>query len=116
MKLAEMDPGKIEVDDLPFVKRFAFEPENELRVTWESANVKRSTLDFPISLACINKITLSPWMHRNLQHDTTKLLKSITGCSDLHIVRSTLIGNDDWKKAGEAVCSRKSAHKRVPPA
>jgi len=38
------------------------------------------------------------------------MIRLIQGCSDLSIVRSTLIGNEEWKNLGED-----SAWQRSPP-
>ncbi len=87
-------------DQLPFIKRIAFEDENEFRVIYESKTNTLSKLDIKIPLTCIAKITLSPWMHKSLAEPFKRILKSIDYCNGLEIVRSTLIGNVEWKEIG----------------
>jgi hypothetical protein len=71
-------------------------------VIFESSDEKVSKLDITIPLMCIDKITLSPWVHNDLSDHIKRILRSIKGCSDLKILRSTLISNEEWKDLGEA--------------
>ena len=98
--LVDLHRKKPVTKDLPFIKRYAFEPEDEFRVIFESKTKEYSTLDIAIPLACITRITLSPWAHKSLSDPMKKLLKSIKGCEGLEIVRSTLVGNEEWKNIG----------------
>lgn len=86
---------------LPFLKRRAFEPENEFRMVYASVGEEMATLDIDIPLSCVKRVTLSPWMHDALSADVKTVLKTIRGCSGLEVVRSTLISNDQWQKHGE---------------
>src|SRR6476646_8585501 len=85
LKLNEMRPMPLRVTNLPFLKRFAFEHENEFRIIFESRESELQHLDIPISLSCIDKITLSPWINLKLSSRLKKLLKAIEGCRDLDI-------------------------------
>ncbi len=86
--------------DLPFLKRFAFADENEFRFVYES-RTKCSKLDIPIPMSCVLKVTLSPWLHPDVADIVKIVLRSIDGCKQLRISRSTLIGNTEWKEFGE---------------
>ncbi len=101
LKLAEISNMTLNIEDLPFLKRYAFEHECEFRMIYESRATKVRKLDIAIPMSCIDKITLSPWIHPALFPHVKKLLRSIDGCSGLDIVRSTLIGNEQWKSLGE---------------
>lgn len=92
---------KITVAQLPFLKRHAYEHEDEFRIIYTSKINKVPKLDIAIPLSCIDKITLSPWMHSSLASYVRQTLKAIDGCEDLQIVRSTLISNEEWKALGE---------------
>jgi uncharacterized protein (DUF2252 family) len=85
---------------IPFLKRYAFRDENEVRLLWESKIENRQSLPVRISLEAISRITLSPWIHPSLVEDVKNILKSIEGCGGLKIYRSTLINNADWIKYG----------------
>lgn len=100
--LPEMRKKTLVSRELPFLKRYAFEQEDEFRIVYESKKEKNPTLDITIPLSCIERITLSPWVPRALSRHIKRTLKSIKGCSYLEISRSTLIGNEEWKKLGES--------------
>jgi hypothetical protein len=106
LTLAKIRNKRLATEDLPFLKRYAFEHENEFRMTYESKTIKASKLDIAITLSCIDRITLSPWIHPELAPGLKEMLWSIKGCSTLDIVRSTLIGNEEWKSLGEAATRR----------
>jgi len=101
MTLSKIRGTRLKVPKLPFLKRHAYEHEDEFRIIYTSTEDKLSTLDISIPLSCIEKITLSPWMHSNLSHYVKQTLWAIRGCSNLKIHRSTLISNEEWKKLGE---------------
>lgn len=88
--------------NLPFLKRFAFEPEREVRLLWDSKEEERSAMPVPFDLSAITRITLSPWLHPALSDEMKKILKSIDGCRGLGIYRSTLISNAEWMRHGRA--------------
>lgn len=100
LTLREARRRKPTIDELPFIKRHAFEDEDEFRVIFESSDSISTKKDIPIPLASIVRITLSPWAHPTLTKYVKEILKSISGCKNLEIVRSTLIGNNEWKSIG----------------
>lgn len=102
LTLDEMKSKQLEIEDLPFSKRYAYEAEGEYRLIYESDSERLSKRDINLSLSSIEKVTLSPWMHPDLVSDVKSLLRGVPGCSRLRIVRSTLIGNEEWKEYGEA--------------
>jgi hypothetical protein len=102
LKLNQIRDQILSVRHLPFRKRYPYEQESEFRLIYESKMEHRNTLDVPIPLSCLDRITLSPWMHAGLSQHVKRMLKSIPNCRDLSIARSTLISNEEWKRAGEA--------------
>ncbi len=101
LKQADMRGRKLKVDELPFLKRFAYEHESEFRLLFESKLKKLERVDVDIPLTAIERVTLSPWMNRELYLYTKSLLRTIPGCSRIKILRSTLIGSQEWKEYGE---------------
>ncbi|MGO9402869.1 MAG: hypothetical protein ACLPVW_05280 [Terriglobales bacterium] len=101
LKLDEIRRRKLKTAELPFLKRYAFLHESEVRMIYESRKRKLRKLDISIPLSCIDRVTLSPWMHPSLSSYVKEVLRSIDGCRHLDIVRSTLIGNEEWKSLGE---------------
>jgi hypothetical protein len=101
LKLPEIRKTRLRTQQLPFLKRYAFEHEKEYRVVYESKTDRLDTLDIDIPLSCIERVTLSPWLHPALSGHVKRTLHAIPGCSRLEVVRSTLIGNEEWKNLGE---------------
>ena len=85
------------VDDFPFVKRYGYIDEEEVRVLWQSFDEELPSLEIPIPISCIARITLSPWLPKSLFKSTQSILKEIEGCSHIQITRSTIVGNEEWK-------------------
>jgi hypothetical protein len=87
----------VRADELPFMKREPFRDECEYRVVYTDPKEALSFKSYDIELSCINKITLSPWMSEGLADAVISTLRSIEGCSQLRIGRTTLIENETWK-------------------
>jgi hypothetical protein len=100
LKIEENRKKHPSTDQLPFIKRYAFKDEGEYRVIYESSELDLTMKDIPIPLSCITRITLSPWAHENLTKHIKNVLMGIDGCEKIEIIRSTLIGNDEWKAIG----------------
>ena len=116
LKLPEIRRMKLAARNLPFLKRYPFEQENEFRVIFQSRE-RLTSLDVSIPLSCIDRITLSPWLHPALSGHVKKTLWRIEGCKQLDIVRSTLISNEEWKTFGDSAVNRqrlKSARRKKP--
>lgn len=83
--------------DLPFLKRFPFRDKCEFRIIFRSKEKELKTLPIKIPLACIDRITLSPWLPEALAAPTIELLKSIPGCGDLGVGQSKLLDYKRWQ-------------------
>jgi hypothetical protein len=103
LKLQEIRGTKPAVEELPFLKRYPFEDEKEFRMIYASKTKSLSAFDIDIPLTCIDKITLSPWLHPSLSSSLRQFLHSVDGCDSVRIHRSTLIGNEEWKELGDSV-------------
>jgi len=101
LTLAKIRHKVLATEELPFLKRYPFQDEEEFRVVYESTKKTISTLDIPIPLPCIYKVTLSPWLPKALSEHLKSSLRSIPGCEKLRIRRSTLISNEEWKRLGD---------------
>lgn len=100
--LERMSAKRITIRELPFFKRYAFKDDEEFRIIYESYDDKIEKLDIQIPLAVIDRVTLSPWLPDALSDSLKNTLRSIPGCSSLHVSRSSLINNEDWKGFGDA--------------
>lgn len=93
----------IDVEQLPFLKRWPYGDEAEYRVVYVGRDAPKPFHDVSISVSYVKRITLSPWLAAALADSVKATLKSIDGCSKIKVYRSTLIDNPDWKKlAGRA--------------
>ncbi|GGC61547.1 hypothetical protein GCM10011396_05610 [Undibacterium terreum] len=104
MTLAQARKQAPSIAGLPFIKRAAFVDEQEFRAIFESGDQTMRSLDITLPLSCIERISLSPWLHKNLADATKEAIKAIDGCAGLKVYRSTLIGNEEWKTIGGSAC------------
>lgn len=88
----------VNLEILPFIKRWPYGDEREYRAVYVSAEEELPVFPVPIALAAIRRITLSPWLAPALVDPVKKTLKSLPGCGNLRIYRSTLIDNKQWQK------------------
>jgi hypothetical protein len=102
VKLADIRKAELSRHRLPFIKRYPYRPESEVRLLWESETEERLSYTLPIDLKAITQVTLSPWLHPALVESVKSSLKAIDGCSKLKVHRTTLISNDEWLKHGAA--------------
>ena len=86
---------------LPFIKRAGFSDESECRVIFESETRELPYLDIGIKLTAIEKITLSPWLHKRLSATVKQSIHEIPDCDSINVHRSTLVSNALWKKRGD---------------
>jgi hypothetical protein len=103
IQLDKLGQTSRKVNNLPFMKRAPFRPESEFRVIFEEKGKPRSYVDIDISLSCIARIHLSPWMPRAVAESVRSIVKSVDGAAEIDIVRSTLIQNDRWANFGKEV-------------
>jgi len=78
----------------------------EFRIIYESATETPTTLEAPITLDCIEQITLSPWAEFNQVESIKKELRAkFPNCSHIPIKHTKLIDYREWKNyANRAVC------------
>ena len=83
-------------EDLPFVKREPFNPENEYRLIATSNNAQEPTLDIDIDLNIIRRITISNKMPEQVYNSCKAMLQQMLHGYRCKIHRSTLYRNEDW--------------------
>ena len=93
----ELKTSPPSVNELPFLKRYAFKDENEFRLFWESEKPDCSIFKIKMPLTVVERIILSPWLPQSVVSHVKTTLKSIPGCEFIKIYRSTLVENEDWK-------------------
>ena len=89
------------IEALPFTKRYPFRAEKEHRLIYTSKTEEIHFKDFDFDISDISRIVLSPWMHASLRDSVKKTLKSIPGCANLTVTKSTLIGHTEWMQMAD---------------
>lgn len=98
-RIQDIKDFKPKVSELPFIKRQPYQDEREFRIVYRNEGEAMEAKGFQFDLKCIDKITLSPWMHESLAKAVTATIKSINGCSQLRVYQTTLLENEQWKRA-----------------
>lgn len=107
LKIEEIEAlSPADCDDLPFVKRIGFEPEDEYRIIAETAAAQRPALSIDLPVSRINRIYLNPWLPKSISDSVVTTLRGIPGCSKLTVSKSYLIDSSRWKRAGDKVAGK----------
>lgn len=96
--LNELQAEHPATDALPFLKRHAFQDENEFRLFHASAQVGPPIHRIAMPRSAVDRIILSPWLPQSVSQHVKQTLKALPGCSRLKVYRSTLVENENWKK------------------
>lgn len=96
--LATMRDNRPAIHHLPFLKRFAYRDEREVRLVWESAVDTVATKAFSIELTCIAAIHTSPWLPEAVHDAVRATIATIPGCADLPVRRSLMLDSPAWKR------------------
>lgn len=87
------------VSELPFLKRKPYEDEKEFRIVYIDKDEEVEAKGFDIDFACIERVTLSPWMTKALAEAVKATIRCIPDCADLKVYRTSLLENEQWKHA-----------------
>jgi hypothetical protein len=99
-KLKDARKSLLTPDELPFIKRYAFRDEKEVRVLFEDEREEMLIKQIKISLSVIDKIILNPWIPSAVYKSTAAVINQIDGCRSLRVNKTTLVDNEQWKKIG----------------
>ncbi len=100
------------LERLPFLKRIPYTDEKEYRILYTDMVTECDFFRINISIACIQRVTLSQWMSVPVYDAVKKTIQAISGCGELTVVRSSLLENEKWKEAAKDV-SQTSGRRRV---
>jgi hypothetical protein len=89
------------ISDLPFIKRWPYEPESEFRILFEDDKKKTDYRNFSLLPGTVEAVVLSPWMPSALVASVKKTLKSIAEPENIPIYPSTLISSQEWQKVAD---------------
>jgi hypothetical protein len=100
--IKQLDPKKIDVKKLPFIKRVGFTDESEYRIVYTSVNREVSTKNIPIPLGAIKRIILNPWLNEELAESVTEMFRLVVDNEPLVVTQSALINSPSWKRFADA--------------
>ena len=102
--LAQVDVRKrINVYELPFLKRKGFADEKEFRLLFHSRSAQQPVHYIDIERTWVKRIIFNPWISEPLFQSLKTTLQTTPGCSNVAIVRTSLIDNVKWKSACDRV-------------
>lgn len=97
MKVSDLTTDlPISVDLMPFIKRTPFKPEYEYRIIATTNEDQLPSFEVPISLAVINRITLSNKLPKVTFNSLKKIIIGVEPTLEGKIIRSTLYENTKW--------------------
>jgi hypothetical protein len=94
-KIKQVEENEIELDSMPFTKRWPYRCECEFRILWEG-ETNDKTIDVDVDLTSINKITLSQHMPPDVCTSIKDLLRDEFSDPSKKIIHSTLYENKRW--------------------
>lgn len=112
--LNEMRAAGPSVEELPFLKRHAFQDEKEWRLFAVPEPGTAGPLRFAIPLSTIDRIVLNPWLPKTVAEHVKATLKGIEGCAGLKVYRSTLVDNEAWKRFARSAQMPQEAPEPMP--
>jgi len=87
------------ISNLPFLKRKPYKDEREFRIIFQDNEEELEAKAFSIELSSIRRISLSPWLPKQLSDTAMKLIGRMKDCASIEVIRSSLIENEQWKGA-----------------
>lgn len=100
--LAQVRKSPPPIDDLPFVKRKAYEHEAEYRLLYTTRRKSVPAKSFKMPLDIIDSILLNPWLPPSTASAVEEVIHRIKGCEGLDVLRATIVKNDEWQYVANA--------------
>ena len=88
------------IDNLPFIKRYAFRDEEEYRVIYEDCYKETIVEYISITPRDISRIVINPWVHESVIESIKSALCTIEGFENLKVAQSSILKNEKWRKIG----------------
>jgi hypothetical protein len=88
-KIKDLDDDALEVDDIPFTKRWPYRCENEFRLIWEGKTTKKC-YEIPFDLHMITKVTISQRMPDQLYKTIQEILRETLPEQDYETIQVSL--------------------------
>jgi hypothetical protein len=101
LKLNEIREGELKQGQLPFVKRWAFRHEGEVRLIVPDRLSDAVAANIPFDVSMIQKITLSPWLTPSLVEVVEAAIQNFAPDGKFVIRRTTLLANKSFMAAAD---------------
>lgn len=102
MQLGEMQKNTPQIEELPFLKRYAFTDESEYRLVFTSER-QMKVKDIPLPINAIQKISVNPWAPDAFFEAIKTTIKKLDGCEEIKVGKSFLIDNKEWCRIGDNI-------------
>lgn len=106
LTLSQLRKRHLMPGDLPFIKRKAYEHEQEVRLLHVSPAKGVKHKAFPLPLELINHILMNPWLPAATVASLQDLIQTIPGCETLDVFRATITHNDAWQQVATSAARR----------
>ena len=101
LTLDDLEHEKIDIEELPFLKRLAFKDEREVRVIYQNSQPEEELKQVEIDFDIIKRITLSPWMPTSVAKSVMATIKLLTHGADIELRHSQLVNTSGWRDFAE---------------
>ncbi len=98
LTLDEIEKTPLELESLPFIKRYGFKDEMEYRILQDNTASTNSFIDLNFDLAIIRTIATNPWLPADVHNAIKGVLQNVLGERETIIKRSNLTNSNNWKK------------------
>lgn len=98
----DLNEKQPELNDLPFAKRSAYQPENEYRILWTSDTEDVHYKEFTFSSDAIARIIINPWVPSTLVNAITAAIHSLPDFKCLKVAHSKVIDGPAWQRLAES--------------
>jgi hypothetical protein len=85
------------VNDLPFLKRKAYEHEAEFRLLYSTKRKSVPFKNFVLPIDITDGVYLNPWLPIATFNAIKDVIQKIEGCEELEVMRATIIENKEWQ-------------------
>ena len=89
------------IERWPFVKRYPYQDEREVRLLYECENMPDEVPKFNFDLSMIKRVTLSPWLHKSVRKAVEAAVRSAAGGARIKVSSTTLVSNEEWMRVTE---------------
>ena len=99
-------------DDLPFIKRFAYQGESEYRFIFTSTEKEKKIEYISIDIDDIKQIVINPWVESPVYESMRLTIAETSGWKKVKMRKSTVTKNDVWGKACEKAVEGERIYER----